>query len=675
MQAKNVGCFVLVVLLAACGGGGGGSASVGGATSNTLSGVAAVGAPMASAAIKLTCADGTVKTTTADSNGAYSFTATDIASCQAPYVLSATGQVGDTQDTLVSVLPTTISGSQNLNITPVTHAIAATLASNGDPLKLVDSIATEKSGITSISVFQRATALQGALSGLLTSAGLPANFDLLSGSFTANSSGFDKVLDNLKVDVKAGGVEISNVGASVQDDMGSLTTAPAADFSSSGIRIDRTTNFASALSTIPAQIQDTSIADIFQTQLNNCFGSASSARGTVSSLGATCSVLQFASDYLNDGRNAASEFNYRLQGQLYDNAKFGKPEIIRFLSASPTDTRALVSLSLTRTDGITEQIVTVVENSTTTGGVLKLRGNQRPYYLDISGVVQKRSLLAARLNSPQARSTFYATGLNIYLDYNVGNAHTLIKYVKITGPLLPVGGIYLRKSVAGCTSYFSIFTHPTNAASTCSAVYQLSSREASASDTDNWASKFGNAGSPNFAPAKISDADILAVQSNAAYKVEVFLEDNTTATYYQRLRSRPYTMGSSATLSGEIDTVKWQEGLQQSSIDAMTPSSSISYTTPLSAFTVAYVRTPNAAPPFKVYYSTQPTTASTLKIESVFLPISPNYVAGDVISSSLTTSGGWPEPRGLLDQTNAFNMIQFVSRNRFGTTILRDYRY
>lgn len=682
MQAKIFGGFVLVTLLAACGGGGGGG-SVGSSTSNTLSGVAAVGAPISNALIKLTCSDGSVKTTTANSAGEYSFAASDLASCTAPYVVSATGQVGDTQETFVSVLPTQISGSQTLNVTPLTHALSATLSSTGDPLKLVDDFVNEKSAVSATAVTQRSSAITAALSNVLTAAGLPADFDLLQGKFTADSTGFDKVLDNVKVDVKAGGVDIVNTGAAVHDDMGSLSSAPASNFASSGISINKNTNFSSALTTLPSQIQDTSIADLFQTQLNNCFATASTARGSVGALTGSCSVLQIASDYLNDGKNGASEFNFRLQGGTYDNAVFGKPEVIRFLSATPTDTRALIAIGLTRTDGVTETIQTVVEMSAAnTGGVLKLRGNQRPFYFDIAGVVQKREQLVQRNTTTNARSTYYGTSIQFYLDYNTGNAHNAIGYVKVTGPLLPVGGIYLRKDAAGCTQYFTIWIDAeTTSPSICSALYQLNSRAATTSDTDNWATLFGV--NQNFAPSKLSDADILAIQPGTAYKIEVVLASNTVRpavpdyTFYQRLRSRPYTMGDVATQSGEIDKVKWSDGLQQSTITAITPDSNAVAGSTVPSLNISYVRTPNAAPPFKVMVQTKNTTASGLQVNSMFLPISPTYVAGDVISKDMTgpNGGTWQNQKATVAQSGAINLVQMVSRNRFGTMVLRDWKY
>jgi len=66
------------------------------ASDPSLGGVIAVGAPIANAQVTLLCGNGgSPKSTTADSNGGYSFT--DLSGCSAPYVVKAVGDVGGTQ--------------------------------------------------------------------------------------------------------------------------------------------------------------------------------------------------------------------------------------------------------------------------------------------------------------------------------------------------------------------------------------------------------------------------------------------------------------------------------------------------------------------------------------------------------------------------------------------------
>lgn len=91
----------------------------------------------------------------------------------------------------------------------------------------------------------------------------------------------------------------------------------------------------------------------------------------------------------------------------------------------------------------------------------------------------------------------------------------------------------------------------------------------------------------------------------------------------------------------------------------------------------AMAMSPNAAPPFKVMVQTKNTTASGLQVNSMFLPISPTYVAGDVISKDMTgpNGGTWQNQKATVAQSGAINLVQMVSRNRFGTMVLRDWKY
>ena len=690
-HAKHYQIMAFALVLTACGGGGGGG-TASSPISNSLGGVVATGAPMSSAAVTLTCANGATKVTSSDSSGSYSFT--DMSGCTAPYVVTAVGQVNGTTESLVSVFPTEVSGAQNVNVTPLTHAIAATLATDGNPLSLASNIATSASGITATAVNARTTAIATALSGMLASAGVTGSFNPITGTFAADSTGIDKVLDNLSVDVKSSGVSITNTAGSVQDDMGSLNSAPAADFSAGSIKIASNTNF-SSVTALPSQVLESSLADVFQTQFNTCFASPAANRGSVSNLGTSCQAIQIASDYLNDGRTASNEFDGRLASSLYDGATFTKPQLIRYLSSSSTDKRAVVEFDLIRSDNVTEQIFTVVEQSTNTGGVLKLRGNRRPFYFDVSGVVQKRTQVTQRNTTTAHLSNFYATSLQFYLDFNMGGAGTDnvngVKWAHVTGPLLPSTGVWLRRGPAGCDQYFTVWRDQAgsaassgNSAANCSALWQLSSRAASSSDYDNWGSLFGSdyVNNPQFADAKVADSDIVAIQPGTSYKFEVFLMSNNTVTpdyvFYQRLRSRPYTMGDATLQNGEIDAVKWNEGLQQSSISAITPPSSVvGLPSTTSTINVSYARTPNAAPPFKVMVQVKQLVGGTMRTQtdSKLLPIDPNYVAGAVISKDLTNGGsGWNNPQ-LTTGANTMNFIQLIARNRMGTMVLRDWKY
>jgi len=63
------------------------------------------------------------------------------------------------------------------------------------------------------------------------------------------------------------------------------------------------------------------------------------------------------------------------------------------------------------------------------------------------------------------------------------------------------------------------------------------------------------------------------------------------------------------------------------------------------------------------------------EVDSKYLPIDPNYVAGAVISRDSTNGGaGWHNPQ-LTTGSGTMNLIQLISRNRMGTMVLRDWKY
>ena len=683
---KSVMGLALIGVLAACGDGGGGVTGETAVTPPTLVGVAASGAPIAGAALTITCSDGTTKTGTTDANGAYSV---NVDGCSAPYVISVTGTVGDAQITLVSVQATAPAAGSPLtvNVTPLTHAIAATLASTGDPLDLAANIATEKTGITAAAIKARKDALAAALADTLTAAGLDATkFDIISSTFSADRTGMDKVLDNVKVEVTSSGVNITNPGGVKVDDMGDKgATAVAADLSAGSISISKNTNFATPLAKLPATADDNSVGDSIRDLLTACFAQAKATRGSIAgTLSAACQAVPIASDYLHDGRTGSQELDRFLTDAKYDGAKFNKPEVIRFFSNSATDSRALVKFTLVRADGVVESFSSVGEQSTATGGTKKLRGNQRPFKVFVNGFVNKRVQIETR--GTTAKSTYYSTGVNLYVGFLEGGAGgsasgttgvtgRKVDYVKVTGPGLPATGVFLNPKLAGCDSYYAIATSATATPVRCTSLFRMSSRAASATDSDNYNSLFGNTTRPEFAAVKVTDANLVAIQPFSAYKFEVWRSGNATVTpshvFYERLRSRPNTMGTVAAKDGEIDKVRWNT-LSADTIAAINPLSGKAFAggNP-SSFTANWTNEKGAAPTYSMQVQTNPTGgATTLSQDQVFMPFS--------ATSIVLTNGtqGWPNMGSTGATTaGAFNLAQLISRNQYDTQVFADWFY
>ena len=120
--------IVVAVLFSSCVGATGGSSSNPPAASTLVSGVVVGNGPaVTNASVVITDSLGAQKTTTTASDGSYSI---DVSSLTAPFVLTATGNVGSAAVTLWSVDDVvTASTTNTVNITPWTTAIAAALSS------------------------------------------------------------------------------------------------------------------------------------------------------------------------------------------------------------------------------------------------------------------------------------------------------------------------------------------------------------------------------------------------------------------------------------------------------------------------------------------------------------------------------------------------------------------
>lgn len=177
--------------LVACGGGGDPVASKPAAAS--LAGTAAVGAPLANAAVVLKDASGTTRSATADANGAYTFA--DLSGLVAPAMLQAQGSAGGRSYVLHSVMTALPAAGEAgvTNVTPATEAVTAQ-ALGQQPAAAFASAQAIKS-VDPSALAAAKTRLNQALSEVLAALGQPATVDLFTTAFVANSTGLDKMLD------------------------------------------------------------------------------------------------------------------------------------------------------------------------------------------------------------------------------------------------------------------------------------------------------------------------------------------------------------------------------------------------------------------------------------------------------------------------------------------------
>ena len=217
----------LLLTLAACGGGGtaplaDNAPTPPGPSVLKVSGTAAVGAPMANAAVQVACAAGTASLT-ADANGVYTVT---IADGTLPCVLTATSANGQVE--LHSVAPGTGRADTTANVTPLSELLVAQL-SGGDPKAFVASF-----GSTTVISDANVTAAQTALLQTLAAAGIDTTNagNIVGGAITAGSgTGYDGVLDKLKTALDGAGVTLADLTSAV-----STTSAASSDTGTSVIK-------------------------------------------------------------------------------------------------------------------------------------------------------------------------------------------------------------------------------------------------------------------------------------------------------------------------------------------------------------------------------------------------------------------------------------------------------
>ena len=610
-----------------------------------LSGVAATGAPMAGAKVTLTCADGSTRTKTADAGGAYSFGLTN---CAGPYALNAAAQIGETEISLVSLQadPTTPGSNLTVNATPITHALAATVASSGNPHDLLANYSAEKTNITQTKVDASEQAFRAVLGNVLASAGAASTDNLISTPFKADgAAAMDKALDLVQVAVQPNGeVHMYTAKGAMADDQGDLSAPPAPG---SVLVLNKGTlpqagDAASLPGSAGNEMITIAMLEDARKALQLCFKLASTARGTYKALGGDCAALPlkpYVADndqYRHQGRNGSQEFNSMLADASLDDAVFFKPNLLRQLSA----TRALVAFPFQKVNGFAGGLTTVVEKL---NDVWTLVGNSRIFEVFVNGFVAQRNNLANPDNSR------IETGINLYVRNNPATfANDFdITAVTVYGPGLPdyvdlsnmgTGKALLKKS--GCdfmtmnsTTCGSLFRFASSIIATGAAFSPASNRE-------------------YFASPALTDAQILAIKPLSLYKF-VITTASKTVTYWERLRARALTAGETLetkflSLSDESKT------LLQTFAGGAPPS-------------ISWTRPANTAPAFKVsFFHNAYSDDAKVKLSSLSATIN---CAGNLDC----VGDGTGSYKALTLASGSTNTFQMLARNRYDTEIFSQF--
>lgn len=420
-----------LLTLAACGGGGGSTTSDTGAagattptpvaTSVTFTGVAATGAPLSGAAIRIKDRTGAVVCdTVADAEGRYRCGLG--AGPKPPFVITATLD----QTSLTSMAAEATRGT--LNVTPLTHLIAARLASNGDPGQLAADIQASPGAVDKTKLEAAVAAMMAVLRPVLDALGEQTH--PLTGSFRADGTGHDKLLDALQVSVRPSG-DRSNIEITVRTLPTSEHDAPVkVSFTSADAAPAPITQTIS-----PAQMGTDNIpvllADMMR-RMTACYALPQSDRVTNGELAGSalradaCRTLFVDNDpagYLNNGARVGpgaafgGMFRANGTGVVFDRPAF------EFYRANGD---LVFSYRWTSPAGAVDNEQLVARK---VGTALKIVGNQYQYDARIRAWAQSREMI----NTPAF--SHIDTGYNLYVSNRVNSlGNSVFSKVEVTTP-------------------------------------------------------------------------------------------------------------------------------------------------------------------------------------------------------------------------------------------------
>jgi hypothetical protein len=396
------------------------------ATNFTLSGTAATGAALAGATIKVTDKDGVeVCSQIAAADGSYSCVIPLTA--KGPFVIVATLD----EQSLVSTVAEALTATAN--ITPLTNLIAARLSPTGDPSNLINELKANGALYDKAVLKAKVDDLLLALKPLLDALGDATN--PITGTFKADGSGHDRLLDAVQVSVRPDGTG-SNIEVTVKAS-GSVSAAPIA------VSFRSNTTIAPILPPVAAAslpvVGVPILVSGFLAKLSACYALPALDRvSTVVNTGLessstvkapACKTL-FVGDnpasYLSNGQTiGSSRTTNNFSGIFRDGAtgvKFDRGNL-EFLRANGD---MVITYRWTDLAGNTDNDQVVVRK---VGDELRLIGNQYAYPGSVRPLVQHRDFI----NTPAY--TYLSTGYNIAIK-NLTDASNvpIFTNVEVTTP-------------------------------------------------------------------------------------------------------------------------------------------------------------------------------------------------------------------------------------------------
>ncbi|RFO97353.1 hypothetical protein DIC66_09520 [Rhodoferax lacus] len=427
----------LSVAVLATGCGGGGSSSAASTPTQNLAGTAATGAAFSGASIVVTDRNGTVVGTSAPVGADGRFNIAISASAQAPFVLTATRTNAEgAVETLVSVVPTApgVSSTATVNISPVTNLIASRLSASGDPSRLASEVGSGASTVDAITVAASVSEVQTILATLISAAGA-TGIDPLTGSFAANGTGYDRMLDAIQVTLTPDSATSTNIEVSIKQTLADGAAPIVTAFNSQSSSVAPLP----AISAVTLPVAGTSVLIAQElAQLTACFAlptatrvdspvSAGVATGTAANVVASACTTAFLGNdpnqFLGNGsRVGRDDNNNGAFSGLFRDAATGQVFSQGSYEFSRPNGDIVVSYK-TRDRLGNESFDTAVLREDLSDGKLKLIGNQYTYPGGVAPYHQLRTFV----NQPDAN--YYSTGYDIRIPL-IPN----ISYVQVTPP-------------------------------------------------------------------------------------------------------------------------------------------------------------------------------------------------------------------------------------------------
>ncbi|MBC5782383.1 carboxypeptidase regulatory-like domain-containing protein [Ramlibacter sp. USB13] len=492
-------------------------------TTATLSGTAATGAPFAGATVKVYDRSGAlVGTATAGADGTY--TVTIPATTPAPLVLEATKD----DQMLVSTFAET--RTTRVNITPLTNLIAARLAPDGNPR----SLRTNAAVVTPAKLEAKVAEVITILKPLLDTIGDKAN--PLTGEFSANGTGHDKVLDSVSVDIRLAGAK-SNIELTVRaassepirtaftsDATGTPPPLPSGQITKDNLPPD---NVAAMIADLTARMTACYALPLSE-RISGVPSGATAVTGTAASVVAPACRTMFLDDdpatfFSNGGRvGRDSNGNGAFNSLFRSNATGVKFELgqLEFLRNNATHD---VVFSYRTTDASGNVNYDTIP-ARTVNGKLKLVGNGYVYSASVRAFGQDRDYL----NQPKA--SYWSTGYDVNIANRVdGSGNPVFDRVEVTAPN---GDKLTYKPVGGRGALSVVYPNGTISGTS---VVRLTGRFKDPAATGRPSSLTGDG--LFWTSHDYSDDDIRALPEQGVWRLEFFHSDSSQANVVQSYRT------------------------------------------------------------------------------------------------------------------------------------------